>query len=283
MEQAQVRGGGLAGAGRRAVRQAVAEGGSDRDVLRRLVEVLATLSLVNAAEQRELTATVFKTYLVPWVEPVAEAMAEAGRFYHEAAGAIKDRPEAERAEAHEQLGPPFVHVWVACAAWRRRRSGARARVDCENVLGGQRGEELASATGGALAALAGEAVQEDRGQGRVDAHRVLPRSGYSPTRDSTGSSAVVAEGESGSTAPSRLDPSREKHRSPGTDAGEVERLGRRLEAVSQRMADLLRRGVLETVLGVRFPHEEGRGNKCRRLKQRPGVGHVAGRRRMKDL
>ena len=40
-------------------------------------------------------------------------MAEAGRFYHEAAGAITDRPEAERAEVHEQLGPPFVHVWVA--------------------------------------------------------------------------------------------------------------------------------------------------------------------------
>ena len=101
------------GQGQRAVRQAVAEGGSDRDVLRRLVEVLATLSSANAAELRELTATVFKTYLVPWSEPVAEAMAEAGRFYHEAAGAINDKPEAERAEAHEQLGPPFVHVWVA--------------------------------------------------------------------------------------------------------------------------------------------------------------------------
>ena len=62
------------------------------------------MSFVNAAELRELTATVFKTYLVP---------SEAGRFYHEAAGAIKDKPEAERAEAHEQLGPPFVHVWVA--------------------------------------------------------------------------------------------------------------------------------------------------------------------------
>ena len=42
---------------RRAVRQAVAEGRSDRDVTRRLVDVLATLSLVNLAELRELTAT----------------------------------------------------------------------------------------------------------------------------------------------------------------------------------------------------------------------------------
>ena len=78
MEQAQVRGG--------------AEGGSEREVLRRLVEVLATLSSVNAAELRELTAIVFKTYLVPCAEPVAVAMAEAGRFYHETTGAIKDRP-----------------------------------------------------------------------------------------------------------------------------------------------------------------------------------------------
>ena len=85
---------------RRAVRQAVAEGSSEREVLRRLVEVLATLSFVNA---------VCKTYLVPCAEPGAGAM-EAGRFYHETAGNIKDRPKAQRAEAHEQLGPPFVHV-----------------------------------------------------------------------------------------------------------------------------------------------------------------------------
>ena len=90
-----------------------AGGGSDRDVTRRLVDVLATVSLVNAAELRELTATVFKTYLVPGSESVSEAMAEAGRIYHESAGAIKSKPEAERADAQEQLGPPYVHVWVA--------------------------------------------------------------------------------------------------------------------------------------------------------------------------
>ena len=100
--------------------------------------------------------------------------------------------EAERAEAHEQLGPPFVHVWVQLGG--DEGVGARARVDRENLLGGQRGKELASAIGGAGAALPGEAMQEDRGQGRVDAHRVVPRSGYSPTRASPGSSAAVAEG-----------------------------------------------------------------------------------------
>ena len=123
------------------MRQAVAEGGSDRDVLRRLVEVLATLSLVNAAELRELTATVFKTYLVPCSERWREAMAEAGRFRHEAAGAIKDRPEAGRAEAHEQLGPPFVHVWggVSAQLGGDEGVGTIARGDRENFLGGQRG------------------------------------------------------------------------------------------------------------------------------------------------
>ena len=100
------------GQGRRAVRQAVAGGRNGRDVTRRLVDVVATLSLVNAAELRELTATVFKTYLVPCSESVAEAMAEAGRLYHESAGAIKSKPEVERADAQEQLGPPYVHVWV---------------------------------------------------------------------------------------------------------------------------------------------------------------------------
>ena len=139
--------------GRRAVRQAVAKGGSEREVLRRLVEVLATLSLVNAAELGELTVTVFKTYPVPCAEPAAETM-EAGRFYHEAAGAIKDRPEAERAEAHEQLGLPFVHVWVAfLRSLAATVVGAKARFDGENLLGGQRGEELPNTTGGARAAL----------------------------------------------------------------------------------------------------------------------------------
>ena len=47
------------------------------------------------------------------VKSVSEAMAEAGRIFHESAGAIKSKPEAVRADAQEQLGPPYVHVWVA--------------------------------------------------------------------------------------------------------------------------------------------------------------------------
>ena len=44
---------------------------------------------------------------------------------------------------------------------------------------------------------------------------------------------------------------------PGTDVGEVERLARRLEAVSQRMADLLRRAVLEPSLAYALLMKKG--------------------------
>ena len=117
------------------MREAVADGGNERDVLRRLV-VLTTLSFVNTAERRELIAIVFKTYLVPCSEPVAQATAEAGRLYHEAAGVIKNKPEAERAEAHEQLGPPCVQVWVAFLRSLAATKGlARTRVGREVLLG----------------------------------------------------------------------------------------------------------------------------------------------------
>ena len=110
------------GQGRRTVRQAVAEGGSDRATGR-----CAGHSVVGQRGRAEgIYCHRLQNLSCPCAEPVAEAMAEAGRFYHEAAGAIKDRPEAERAEAHEQLGPPFVHVWVAflrsvAPKWEGRR------------------------------------------------------------------------------------------------------------------------------------------------------------------
>ena len=61
------------------------------------------------------------------------------------------------------------------------------------------------------------------------------------TRASFGSSAAVAEGDQ-EAQPSPAKTSRERTiGAPGTDAGKVERLTRRLEDVSQRVADLLRR------------------------------------------
>ena len=85
----------------------MAEGRSDRDVTRRLVDVLATLSLVNAAELRD--------HRVQDVSGsrLGERVRSNGRGYHEFAGANKSKPEAERANVQERLGPPYVHVWVA--------------------------------------------------------------------------------------------------------------------------------------------------------------------------
>ena len=123
--------------------------GSEREVLRRLVDVLATLSLVNAAELRDLTSTVFKTYLVPSSENVAEAMAEAGRLYHDSAGAIKNKPEAERAGRSTATRSPFrVRVGsVPAQVGLDEGVGSRTRGSSEAALGEQRVEERTSAVG----------------------------------------------------------------------------------------------------------------------------------------
>ena len=216
--------------GRRAVRQAVAEGGSEREVLRRLVDVLATLSLVNAAELRDLSSTVFKTYLVPCSENVAEAMAEAGRLYHDSAGAIKNKPEAERADAQEQLGPPFVYVWAAFLRSLAATKESRTRGSAETVLGEQRVEERTSAAGIARPVLQSEAVQESRGQGRVDARCVLPGPGHPPPRGSTGGSIAAAERGEEFWPRAKRPPRTRSSEALDADAREVERLARRVEA-----------------------------------------------------
>ena len=203
-----------------------------------------TLSLVNAAE---LTATIFKTYLVPCAE-LAQAMAEAGRFHQEAAGAIKDRPEAERVEAHEQLCPPVrARVGgVPAQLGGDEGAGARARGDRENSLGGQHGEEVASATGGACAALPGEAVQEDSASIRV----TLP---LEPALEA----ALLLQKGIWKHGPPRGPLEREASKLLAQMRGEAERLARRLEAASQRMADLLRLEVLEPSLAYAFLMKTG--------------------------
>ena len=236
--------------GRRAVRQAVAEGGSEREVLRRLVDVLATLSLVNAAELRDLTSTVFKTYLVPSTENVAEAMAEAGRLYHDSAGAIKNKPEAERADAQEQLGPPFVYVWVAFlrSLASTKELGAEhvavLRQYWENSVLKSAPVQLVSPR----PVLQSEAVQESRGQGRVDAHCVLSGPDHLPTRGSTGGSNAAAERGEEIRPRAKRPPQTRSSEALDADAREIERLARRVEQHSQRMAELLRRSVLEPSL-----------------------------------
>ena len=71
--------------------------------------------------------------------------------------------------------------------------GSRTRGSSETVLGEQRVEERTSAVGIARPVLQSEAVQESRGQGRVDAHCVLPGPDHLLPRGSTGSSIAAAE------------------------------------------------------------------------------------------
>ena len=214
--------------GRRAVRQAVAEGGSEREVLRRLVDVLATLSLVNAAELRHLTSTVFKTYLVPSSENVAEAMAEAGRLYHDSAGAIKNKPEAERADAQEQLGPSFVYVWVAFL--RSLASTKELGAEHVAVLGEQRVEERTSAVGIARSVLHAERSRAGKSRARKGGRALCSAwtRSPSPSREHWRQHCGCRNGEE--IRPRAKRPPRTRSsEAPDTDAREIERLARRVE------------------------------------------------------
>ena len=245
--------------GRRAVRQAVAEGGSELEVLRRLVDVLATLSLVNAAELRDLTCTVFKTYLVPSSENVTEAMAEAGRLYHDSAGAIKNKNEAERADAQEQLGPPFVYVWVAFL----RSLASTKELGAEHVAVLRQYWENS-----VLKSAPVQLVSHVRYCRAKPCRNVEGKEGWTCivfcldpitlTLEGALEAALRLQKGVRKFGPAPRGPlEREAARLPDADAREIKRLARRVEQHSQRMAELLRRGVLEPSLAYAFLMTKG--------------------------
>ena len=135
--------------------------------------------------------------------------------------------------------------------------GSRTRGSSETVLGEQRVEERASAVGIARPVLQSEAVQESRGHGRVDAHRVLPGPDHLPTRGSTGGSIAAAERGEEIRPRAKRPPRTRSSEAPDADAREIERLALRVEHHSQRMAELLRRGVLEPSLPYAFLMTKG--------------------------
>ena len=179
-------------------------------------------------------------------------MTEAGRLHLDSAGAIKNKPEAERADAQDQLGPPFVHVWVAFL----RSLAATKELGTEHVAVLRQYWE-SNVVKSALVQLTAHVrhcrakpCRKIRGQRRVDA-------GHPPPRGSTGSSTAAAErGEE--TGPSAKRCSRARSgETPDADAWEVGRLARRVEQHSQRMADLLRRGALEPSMAYAFLMTKG--------------------------
>ena len=124
--------------------------------------------------------------------------------------------------------------------------GSRTRGSSEAVLGEQRVEERTSAVGIARPVLQSEAVQESRG------HCVLPGPDHPLPRGSTGGSIAAAERCEEIRPRAKRPPRTRSSEAPDTDAREIERLARRVEQHSQRMAELLRRGVLEPSLAYAF-------------------------------
>ena len=223
--------------GRRAVRQAVAEGGSEREVLRRLVDVLATLSLVNAAELRPDLHSVQD---IP-----GPKLGKRGRSNDRGRSALprlrwRNQEQARsraRRRSRATRSPFRVRVGsVPAQLGLDEGVGSRTRGSSETVLGEQRVEERTSAVGIARPVLQSEAVQESRGQGRVDAHRVLPGPDHLPSRGSTGGSIAAAERGEEIRPRAKRPPRTRSSEAPDADAREIERLARRVEQHSQRMA-----------------------------------------------
>ena len=130
--------------------------------------------------------------------------------------------------------------------------GSRTRGSSEAVLGEQCVEERTSAVGIARSVLQSEAVQESRGQGRVDAHCVLPGPDHLPPRGSPGGSIAAAERSEEMRPRAKRPPRTRSCEALDANAREIERLALRVEQHSQRMAELLRRGVLEPSLAYAF-------------------------------
>jgi hypothetical protein len=91
--------------GAQAVKQARgrAHGGSLGDVHKELVKILTKLCLTNATEIRDISGVIYITYLVKKESSICEAMKEAGVKYDTA---VQGNPT-------HNLGPPFLHVWIA--------------------------------------------------------------------------------------------------------------------------------------------------------------------------
>ena len=196
--------------------------------------------------------------VVPYSESVAEVMAEAGRLYHESAGAIKSKPEAERADAQEQLGPPHVHVWVAFL-----RSLAATRSWHQNTK--RRWSRTGRATWWRARRCSWRRTYGtvERSRARKSRARKAGRAScsawtrsLSPLRERWKQHCSCRKGW-GSTAPPQEPPRARSVEAPNTDAREVERLGHRVEQYSQHMAELLRRGVLEPSMVYAFLMTKG--------------------------
>ena len=209
----------------------------DRDVTRRLVDVLATLSLVNAAEQGEVTATVFKMYLVPGLESMAPRLR--WRNQEQARSRARRRPRATGSPVRACVGG------VPAQSGGDQGAGTRTRCGVEVVLGEQRAEERTSAAGGARTAKPCKKII------------VFCLDSVTLPLERALDAALQLQKGVRKHGPAPRAPRARSIEAPNTDAREVERLAHRVEQYSLRMADLLRRGVLEPSMVYAFLMTKG--------------------------
>ena len=185
---------------------------------------------------------------------VAEAMAESGRLHHDSAGAIKNKPDAERADAQEQLGPPFVYVWVAFL----RSLASTKELGAEHVAVLKQYWENS-----VLKSAPVQLVSHFRYCRAMPCRKVEGKEGW--TRIVFCLDPITLPFEEALESALRLQKGVRKYgpaprgplEAPDADAREIERLARRVEQHSQRMAELLRRGVLEPSLAYAFLMTKG--------------------------
>lgn len=89
-----------------------------KQVVAQLILILTRLSLSNAAELRAVTGAIWHTYLIDSSHPVAKAMTQTGKDYHE---------KTAQSPHNHGLGAPFLHMWCALL----RALGADKRVQGE--------------------------------------------------------------------------------------------------------------------------------------------------------
>jgi hypothetical protein len=99
--------------------------GEALDLLKELVKVLATLSIANARDMRELTGSLFHCFIFPADHPLVKTMVQTGKDYHEK---VKDH----RKDHNE--GPPFLHVWVAVIRFMAEDSMQKLNATDKNEL-----------------------------------------------------------------------------------------------------------------------------------------------------
>ena len=165
----------------------------------------------------------------------------------------------KRAEAYEQLGPPFVHVWVAFLRSLAATKGlapehvATVKTYWEGNVVKSSPVQLAAHVRHCRAKPCRK-IEGKEGWTRIVFSLDLVTLPLEPALEA----ALLLQKGIRKYCSAPRGPHRERSiEAPGTDAGEVERLARRLEAVSQRMADFLRLGVLEPSLAYAFLMKRG--------------------------